>query len=255
MVGQNKPNIVTAVGQFKQTIGRTHGFIRSKDYDISQDAKSVVVYNYVTQKNLIDSLTEVKKNRNIVLEDMENNQRQTYETLSELCYDTKNKARNFKWMYQQYDTCMLIRQIGCYGDADVELTMNALLVCHRAEAALDCKYDEKIVNRAIESLQSVKSIGTETVLDIENRLNAYAKRSSDIRELLKKYENNRPQDDASNYKKAEHPKKFCKEIQEGYSDIITDARAYPYLYDRIVDAMEAIYDNPCKSISKIIEKL
>lgn len=246
------------IGKLYQALGKTTGYWRGGDQINKipcQIDKIAIVYSYEMSKSGIDSLLTEKKEKQEILKNLKENQQQTCQSLSLLVYDSKMKPKDIKQMYEQYDTNMLLRQRGHYGDPIVESTMELLLVCHRAESVLSYKYDKDEINKAISNIQLVKGINEAFVFDIENRLKEYGEINENLRNLLAKYEKDRPNRESTSFKQKEHKEKFIKDIETNYFSIIADPKSYPYLYQIIDETVKAKIEDPCQSINRIIKEI
>lgn len=172
---------------------------------------------------------------------------------------TNTKERSFDDMYKLYDTLTLKRMQGL-GDKKTEETMNALLVCHRAEAVLSNRYDINKVNKARAELAEVlKKTNSGIAKDISNRLNQYSMMTDSLKTLLTDVNNGRV--------KTINPDRsatvFNVQVTSAFKNIegrlnpklLSIPSAYPYLTKVLLKAMNAIKEEPCQDIQDIINEL
>ena len=168
------------------------------------------------------------------------------------------KRRSDNEMYNSYDTVTLLLHQGHLGDNAAERRMDALLACHRAEALLSRRFNKGAVEKARKEIEDSKDVVPDVYDKLNDRLSKYEAVNAALKTSLINAAKGCPKqdEDLSSYAIEDYGKEFFNAVMnEDIKRLIVEPSSYPYLYDALMEALEAKMNDPRSDISKIIDRL
>lgn len=249
LCGQDTKNVKSAPAQGEWS--------ESKLKDAGKQLKEVnewqaEIDKYEKEKARLDSLKTVAGSRKTKLDSLNDQLKDTQNSLQALFADRKGLDW-FKQMYQRYDTTLLLQVQERLGDDNAELIVKELLTCHRAETLLSVPYDEHRVDEAINNLGKMDGKGKGGLNnEISSRLRHYSEMAENLRSTLETaQEVSTCGKKEGNTRKTECRNDFLKALDKLDQELL-NPKAYPYLHGLLVKAVELKLDDPSNDINEII---